>query len=110
MKPKAVDFVSYTVNDMASGAPIIVKQPANVTVESGKSARFQVVASGDRPLTAQWRKNGVDIDGATKAPYVTPPTTPADDNALFSVVVSDASGSITSNSAKLTVISNTSRP
>jgi hypothetical protein len=105
-----VVHVSYTVNDMASGAPIIVKQPANVTVESGKSARFQVVASGDRPLTAQWRKNGVDIDGATKARYVTPPTTPADDNALFSVVVSDASGSITSNSAKLTVISNTSRP
>jgi len=105
-----VVHVSYTVNDMASGAPIIVKQPADVTVKSGHRARFHVAASGNRPLTAQWRKNGVDINGATKALYVTPPTTLADDGALFSVVVSNASGSVTSDSAKLTVTSSNSRP
>lgn len=100
-----VIHIAYTVTDMASGAPVIVQQPADVTVRIGQRARFQVVVSGNRPLTAQWRRNGVDIPGATKARYVTAPTTLADNGALFSVVVTNHSGSITSDNAKLTVIS-----
>ena len=51
----------------------------------------------------QWLKNGVNIAGATKASYTTPPTTQADNGALFSVVVTNRIGSVTSNDATLTV-------
>jgi beta-galactosidase len=48
-------------------------------------------------------KNGVNIVGATKASYTTPSTVPADNGSLFSVKVSNAAGSATSNNALLTV-------
>jgi hypothetical protein len=78
-----------------------------VTVNVGSSAHFKVVATGNPQLRYQWRKNGQDIAGATKALYTTPPATSGDDGALFSVVVSNSIGSVTSNNAKLTVISTT---
>jgi hypothetical protein len=48
-------------------------------------------------------KNGGNIAGATKASYTTPPTTIADNGALFAVTVSNSAGSVTSNNATLTV-------
>ena len=69
----------------------------------GNQAKFTVAASGAPLLRYQWTKNGVNIARAKKASYLTPPTTLADDGALFAVTVSNAAGSVTSNSAKLTV-------
>jgi hypothetical protein len=62
-----------------------------------------VKATGTDPLTYQWRKNGVDIPGANRPKYVTPPTTLADNGSSFSVVVSNSVGSVTSRKAFLTV-------
>jgi beta-galactosidase len=72
-------------------------------VKVGKTAKFSVTATGFKPLSYQWRKNGIDIAGATGASYTTPPTTPADNGSLFSVVVSNSIGSVTSSDAVLTV-------
>ena len=83
--------------------PGITTQPANVSVTSPDAATFTVVASGTAPLTYQWRRNGVTIAGATGASYVLDPTAIADSGAQFSVVVSNAAGSVTSASANLTV-------
>ena len=69
----------------------------------GQRAKFQVAASGAPPLEYQWAKNGVDIAGATNAAYNTPPAMTSDNGALFSVTVSNVSGSVKSNNAKLTV-------
>lgn len=44
-----------------------------------------------------------DVRGATKASYTTPVTTKAYSGALFSVVVTNEAGSITSRDAVLTV-------
>ncbi|MEO7724631.1 MAG: hypothetical protein ABIU29_08100 [Chthoniobacterales bacterium] len=60
-------------------------------------------ATGAPPLSYQWRKNGLVIGGATNPTYVTPPTTRADNGALFSVVVSNNGGSVTSQNAQLRV-------
>lgn len=87
------------------GGPVITKQPMDVTVNTGQTARFSVTATGDKPLRYQWRKNGVAISGATKSSYVTPATTPADNGAKFSVAVTNAIGSVTSNDATLTLVS-----
>jgi Immunoglobulin domain len=84
-------------------APLIVTQPVDTTVTVGRKAKFLVTADGTKPLTYQWRKNGLDIAGAFKPSYITPPTTPADNGSLFSVVVTNGLGNVTSNNAVLTV-------
>jgi hypothetical protein len=85
------------------GSPWITTQPANKTVAAGQTAKFRVKAMGTAPLSCQWRKNGVNITGATNFSYTTPATTAADNGSLFSVVVSNTAGSVTSNNATLTV-------
>jgi hypothetical protein len=84
-------------------APTITTQPANHTVTAGQTATFSVVATGAAPLSYQWQKNTVNIAGATGSSYTTPATTTADSGSRFDVIVSNSSGSITSNSATLTV-------
>jgi len=83
--------------------PTITTQPANKTVNVGQTAKFSVTATGTTPLHYQWMKNGVNITGATNGSYTTPPTTAADNGALFAVIVSNVAGSVTSTNAILTV-------
>jgi hypothetical protein len=85
------------------GSPWITTQPADKTVTAGMTAKFNVRATGTPPLSYQWRKNGSNITGATQRSYTTPATTAADNGSLFSVVVSNSIGSVTSNNATLTV-------
>lgn len=84
-------------------APSITTQPANQTVFAGQTATFSVIANGTSPLSYQWRKNGSAITGATSASYTTPVEATSDSGALFSVVVSNSAGNVTSNNASLTV-------
>jgi len=83
--------------------PSITTQPADASAKVGTSAKFSVSAAGAPPLSYQWRKNGVNIDGGTKSSYTTPPTTLSDNGSLFSVVVNNSAGSVTSRDATLTV-------
>jgi len=83
--------------------PTITAQPADKTVNVGQRAPFSVTATGTPPLHYQWRKNGVDISGATKTNYRTPPTTIDDNGSLFSVLVTNGIGSVLSDDAVLTV-------
>ncbi len=93
---------TLTVNP-APAAPSITTQPANQTVTAGQSATFSVVATGTAPLTYQWQKNSANITGAISSSYTTPATTTADNNSTFDVVVTNTAGSVTSNTATLTV-------
>ena len=87
-----------------TSAPQIASQPANVAVIEPGAANFSVTATGTAPLAYQWRRGGVDIGGATSSSYTLSPTSVAADNgAQFSVVVTNASGSVTSVVATLTV-------
>ncbi len=86
-------------------APAITTQPASQTVVAGKTASFSVAASGTAPMTYQWSKNGAAISGATSSSYTTPAETTADNNAQFTVAVSNSAGSATSSAAVLTVTS-----
>jgi len=96
--------ISGTVNGTwaPSLAPIIVAGPANFTVNAGDSATFSVVAVGVPAPTYQWRKGGADIPGATGASYTIAGVTGADAD-LYSVVVANSAGSVTSNAAALVV-------
>jgi hypothetical protein len=86
-----------------SRAPSITNQLVSQTVSTGLIATFSVTAAGTAPLSYQWMKNGTAISGATSASYTTPTTTISDSGSLFTVVVSNSAGSVTSNTATLTV-------
>jgi hypothetical protein len=92
---------SFSVSTPA--APSIATQPQPQAVLEGAAAAFSVAAIGTAPLAYQWRRNGTAISGATAASYTLSSTTLADSGALFSVLVSNAAGSVTSASASLTV-------
>ncbi len=83
--------------------PSISAQPANQTVTVGAGATFSVTASGTSPLTYQWVKGTNWISGATGASYTTPATSMQDNGAQFHVIVSNAVGSVNSNTVSLTV-------
>jgi hypothetical protein len=89
---------------MSGTPPTISTQPQDQTIGAGGTATFAVTASGSSPLNHQWMKNGTSIAGATSASYTMPPTTSADGNSQFAVVVSNNSGSITSSTATLHVL------
>jgi hypothetical protein len=94
----------------AAVAPNITVQPQPQAVNVGDSAAFAVTATGTAPLAYQWRRNGVNISGAVAASYVLTSAQPADSGAVFSVVVSNAAGSVFSSAALLTVQSASSPP
>jgi hypothetical protein len=83
--------------------PAILAQPANQTVTAGQTATFSVSASGTPPLSYQWQMNSSDIPGAIAASYTTPVTAVANSGEMFRAVVRNSGGSVTSNSASLTV-------
>ena len=91
-------------------APVITTQPVNQSVVVGQSATFSVIATGGGTIAYQWKKNGTDISGATNSTYTTPATAIGDSGAVFTVVVSNASGSVTSAEASLTVTAEAVKP
>ena len=86
--------------------PTIVNQPLDQSVLSGERATFEVIVDGTQPITFQWQRNGVDIDGATSSSYTTPVTVPGD-SATYNVIVTNYVDSVISRDSILTV---TARP
>ena len=84
-------------------APAITTQPVAQSVLAPEPATFTVAATGSAPLTYQWKKNDTNIDGATSNTYTTPATSIGDDGAVFTVVVGNSLGTVTSSKATLAV-------
>ena len=93
---------NYTATAVYSSLPVITSQPSSLTVAVGGSATFSVVASGPGTLTYQWRFNGAPITGATASSYSIASVQSANAG-NYDVIVSNASGSVTSSVAVLTV-------
>jgi hypothetical protein len=81
--------------------PVITTQPQATTVITGSSFSFSVGATGNN-LAYQWSLNGAAISGANSSSYskVSAATT---DGGSYSVIVSNAAGTVTSAAATLTV-------
>jgi len=82
--------------------PVIAVQPQSETVLAGATAAFTVDAGGSPPLSYQWRMNGNNIAGATASSFALTNVRVADSGA-YSVIVSNAAGTVASSNADLTV-------
>ena len=95
--------LTVTTGSTSVTGPVITSQPVGQTTTAGQTATYSVTATGTTPLTYQWYDNGVPVTGATSSTYTTPATATTDSGSKFTVVVTDAGGSTTSNQAPLTV-------
>ena len=92
----------YAEPSIATTAPIITTQPQSQALLVGQPLQLSVIASGATPLTYQWLRNGAVLAGATASSYAVGNAT-ATDAGTFSVVVTNAYGSVFSTSATISV-------
>jgi hypothetical protein len=93
------------VNTAESGvgsAPKIVAQPVATRFSVGSVATLSVSVMGTAPFTYQWYKNFVPLSGQTSATLSL--KAQLTDTAFYTVKISNAYGSSTSNIATLTII------
>jgi hypothetical protein len=96
------NVATATVPGGTSTAPKITTQPASRTVTVGSSTSFSVTATGSPTPTYQWRKAGTAISGATGNTLNLSNVTTGSAG-VYSVVVKNSAGSVTSANATLTV-------
>ena len=105
--------VSSASATLSINTPVsITGQPASATVTAGSSTSFSVTATGTGPISYQWKKGNALINGGTSATYTIASAVDADAG-VYSVLVSNLLGSVSSGSATLTVntpVSITSQP
>jgi hypothetical protein len=82
--------------------PTILAQPGAQIKVVGETATFSVVVAGDPAPTLQWRKNGLNLAGATGA-SLTLTNLAFDQAGSYSVSVTNPGGNVVSNGATLTV-------
>jgi hypothetical protein len=82
--------------------PEVLSQPVGVGVTAGNPFSLSVEASGSDPLSYQWRKDGVAIEGATSATYSVA-SAQLSDTGPYDCVVSNGAGEVISNVAVVSV-------
>ena len=82
--------------------PVIVTQPAWLTVTNGANVSFTVVATSLEPLSYQWQKGTANLPGQT-GPTLSMSSVQLGDMGEYRVLVSNSSGSVFSAPALLTV-------
>jgi len=82
--------------------PMIIANPSDLTIVSGRTISLKVEAQGSEPFSYQWLKDDVAIEGATSSSLVKESALP-EDSGLYSVQVSNAFGSVKSSPALVTV-------
>lgn len=83
-------------------APAITQSPASQSLAFGSELVLSVLASGTPPLTYQWSLNGTAIPNAANSTYSVI-NAAASDAGSYTVTVSNAEGSVTSNPAAVSV-------
>jgi hypothetical protein len=94
----------FTITNASGGTPpAITQQPQSRTVIAGQSTNFTVSATGTAPLSYFWRKGTAVVQTGTNVTYVLN-NVQAGAAGTYSVIVSNAAGTVTSTNATLTVV------
>ncbi|HEY5909890.1 MAG TPA: immunoglobulin domain-containing protein [Verrucomicrobiae bacterium] len=99
----AVALLTAIPFGMFGQAPSITQQPASQTIFCGDPVTFSVTATGGGTLRYQWFRDGAALSSATRTSYTIAAVASGDQNAAFSVRVTNTLGSVTSAAAVLTV-------
>jgi hypothetical protein len=95
---------NFTLN-FGIGPPLITEQPqSQLFADLGGTATFNVSALGDAPLSYQWQFSGTNLPSAN-SPSFTVTNVRMASTGKYRVVVTDASGSVTSAVATLWIAS-----
>ncbi len=98
----ASTWQAYNIGVIGYGPPKVLTHVGRFSGVVGGQTLFQCKAAGKPPLHYQWRKDGVNVPGATNAMLVLRNTTTAD-NGVYSVEVRNALGTNVAGAAQLTV-------
>lgn len=82
--------------------PAITQQPLGTTALPGATVTLAVAAAGTSPLRYQWRRNGINLGGATSAALVLSNIQQGQAGS-YDVTVSNVAGAATSSVASVTV-------
>lgn len=93
-----------TLTITVNSRPAITAQPQGAAVAVGGTTTLSVTGSGTPAPTYQWRKNGANIAGATNASLILS-SFQVGDVGSYSVVLTNVTGSVTSQSAVVGVAS-----
>jgi len=99
-----VRIVAGTVDIAAAGAPAFTLQPYNKVVAPGGTFALAANATG-AGAAYQWLRNGRDLPGET-GPVILRQNVNATDSGAYSVRITNASGSVTSEPANVTLNAN----
>ena len=99
------DVTLSVTNGPVDPAPMITDQPDDTVAPVGSPATLSVTATGNN-LFYQWYKSG-ELIGNANTPTLHFPSVQLADAGVYTVVVSNSGGSVTSNAARLTVVSPT---
>lgn len=100
---KSQDCNGNGIPDECETDPRITQHPVGETACYGSSVTFNVSAAGYGTLSYQWRKDGVDIAGATQASYTIASVEPVH-TGDYDVVVTGDCGSLISDPATLSMM------
>jgi alpha-tubulin suppressor-like RCC1 family protein len=82
--------------------PVITAQPRSQTLTAGETASLSIKNTGTPAPSYQWRKDGVDVEGATGALFSLGKVHPGQAG-TYTIVVSNGLGSVTSSVATLEI-------
>jgi uncharacterized delta-60 repeat protein len=80
--------------------PVILGSPHSLATNGATTVELKVLTAGTPPLALQWRKDGMELPGATGASLVIT-NTQLQDTGVYDVVVTNYIGSVTSSTANL---------
>jgi hypothetical protein len=83
--------------------PLVITQPASVTAAAGNNVKFSAAIGGSLPIAFQWKKNGVNIAGATSQ-TLTLNNVFFTDSASYVLYATNSSGFTNTSAATLTVL------
>ncbi|HWQ92944.1 MAG TPA: LamG-like jellyroll fold domain-containing protein, partial [Clostridia bacterium] len=89
---------------MCLAPPVLLTQPASQSVPMGEDAVFTVSVQGTRPLSYQWRLNGVPLPSKANGPSFIIERVSFNRLGSYSVSVSNEAGSALSSNAVLTIL------
>lgn len=100
---------SFDFRLVATNTPYLLQQPEDRSISAGNSVLLTVTAASRTPITYQWQFNGTNLPGET-TPMLSIDDAKVEQTGVYSVWLTNASGTTQSKSITLTVTSNDPNP